>query len=267
MKLKISIQKQKIKSSNLNIIEKELAKLVGFLLTDGGVSKISGRYRIHYTSNSNVLLKEFRRIFEKLYGYKLASEKKFNATILRTWVNKDIAKELLSLTPSYRTLAYNKNNNKYPNARIPEFVVNNNEYTKTFLKYAFTADGSVTFYIGKARYGFRFDRIIRIFCEHPELRNQYYNIIRELGFKPHLYKDNVSLRGLENIQRFHKEIGFIENVKISGNGLWGGFTKSDLLKICLKSFRYRPSELGSTKEEIHSNLLKILASDTGNPSI
>ena len=133
----------------------------------------------------------------------------------------------------------------------------NKECAKAFLKYAFTGDGSVGFYIGKARYGFRFDRSVRIACEHPSLRKEYYLLLKNLGFRPCMHKDCVSLRGIANLEKFENEIGFVEIVKISGNGLWSGFTKSNLLRFCIKSFSYRPSLLGNSKREIHENLVKI----------
>lgn len=261
MKLKISIQKQKLNNLELNIIEKDLAKLIGFLLTDGGVSKVSGKWRIHFTSNSDTLNEEFRNLINKIYGYKLATEKRFGAKTLRTWINKEISNELLSLTPNYRTLAYDKSKNDYPNAIIPKFILNNRQYGKEFLKYAFTSDGSAIFCIGRAKYGFKFDRFVKICCEHPNLREQYYKLLKKLGYKPSIQNDYVCLRGKENLEKFYKEIGFIEDVEISGNGPWNGITKQELLKFCVKSFDFKPSNLGNSKKQIHINLLKNLASE------
>ena len=76
MKFKISIQKQKLEISELKRIENDLAKLIGLLLTDGGICNISGKWRIHFTSNSDTLVNEFKNIVDRIYGYKLFSEKR-----------------------------------------------------------------------------------------------------------------------------------------------------------------------------------------------
>ena len=71
-------------------------------------------------------------------------------------------------------------------------------------------------------------------------------------------KDSVLLRKPENIVKFSKEIGFVEDVKISGNGLWKGITKADLLRFAAKSYNLKPKELGKTKSDIHSNLVNLI---------
>jgi hypothetical protein len=160
------------------------AKLMGLLLTDGGVSKVSGRWRFHFTSNSDILVGEFKNLVKRLYGYSLASEKRFGATSVRAFIRNSLADELHKLTPSYRKLAYDKLNGEYPAVVIPDFINKNKKMAKLFLKYAFTGDGCISFSVGKAKYGFKFDRNIAIYCEHPILRMQYYLLLKELGYAP-----------------------------------------------------------------------------------
>ncbi len=253
-----------------------LARLVGLLLTDGGVSCISGKWRIHFTSNSLELINEFRNIMKQLYGYSLATEKRFGAITVRTWINQRVKNELLSLSPSYRTMAcrhfpvcpklQGKNYKscaicsagEYPPAKIPDFVFENENLARELLRCALTADGTVTFNIGKARYGFRIDRCVKLYCEHPKLRKQYFDLLEKLYFKPIIVKDGVILRKPQNLEKFMKEINFVGNVKITGNGIWNGFNKTDLLKLCIDSYSLKPSQLGKNKIEIYNSLLKLL---------
>jgi hypothetical protein len=62
------------------------------------------------------------------------------------------------------------------------------------------------------------------------------------------------MRRKKNLERFNKEIGFVEGVEISGRGQWSGITKSVLLNFCANSYSLKPSSLGKTKKEIYDNL-------------
>lgn len=116
----------------------------------------------------------------------------------------------------------------------------------------------MTFNIGKARYGFRFDRCVRMFCQHTGLRNQYFELLRNLGYKPTIIEGGVLLRKPENAIKFAQEIGFISDVEISGNGLWKGIIKDALLRFVANSYGLKPKALGKTKSDIHANLVRLI---------
>lgn len=278
----------KIKNFQINNSERQLklAGLVGLLLTDGGVSCVSGKWRVHYTSKSKVLINEFKNLMRDLYQKNVCPEKRFGAITVRCWIDGNIRNELLSLSPTYRTTMCNhfpicpkikgKNykpckeclpKDNYPQAKIPKFISQNKSFAREFLKYAITADGSVVFYIGKAKYGFRFDRYIILCCKHSFLCKQYFRLFRNLGFKPKISKKGIVLRRKINLLKFSKEIGFVKGVEILQNKLWNGFDKSTLLRLSVYSFLLKPSELGDTKDKIYKKLLNILASGTGEVSI
>lgn len=272
-----------MKFKNFN---KKLSKLIGLLLTDGGVLCVSGKWRVHFTSNSKILVDEFRHLMKDLYGLSVATEKRFEATTVRAWINRKVVKELLSLTPSYRTMECNhhpkcpKLNGKkhssciickpkinYPPAKIPDFIFENKNLACNFLKYAISSDGSVHFYTGRARYGFRFDRAVRLCCKHPELRKQYLHLFKKLGFETKVFGNEIIIRKHKNLQKFHKEINFVKGVKIRSKGPWNGFEKSNVLDLCLKSYLVSPSDLGNNENDIRNNLVEIFASGTGSSTI
>lgn len=235
-------------SENIENRETLMARLIGLLLTDGGLSVISKRRRLHFTSNSEELMREFRYLTKKLFNLSTKPRIRNGAFHIDVWISRKTRDELFSYSPTYRKLAYDKVSGNYPEAKIPEFIFNDIKLAREFLKYVFTADGSVIFNIGKARYGFRFDRCVKLYCEHPNLRKQYFQLLKKLGYKPAIWKDSIILRKPENMIKFCNEINFVENVKISGNGLWKGFNKSDLLKFCVESYnKIKPSELGKNQ--------------------
>ena len=231
-----------------------MARLTGLLLTDGGLSQISGKWRIHFTSNSRPFIQEFDNMVVQLFKLKTAKEFRNGAWKAQAWVSRKVKDELISYSPTYRTLI---ENGKETEAKIPDFI-RNSDLAKEFLRYAFTADGTVIFNIGKARYGFRFDRCVKLYCEHNALRKQYYELLRKMDYEAVMLKDAVLIRKQKTLTKFAQEIGFVEGVIISGKGLWKGIPKSQLLRFIINSYGLKPSELGKTKSDIHTNLIKLI---------
>lgn len=233
-----------------------LARMVGMLLTDGGLSLISGKkWRIHFTSSSETFVKEFENLVKQLFNLRTAKDYRNGAWKAQAWVSEKVKNELIAYSPTYRTLS---KEGRETEAKIPEFIASSPELAREFLKYAFTGDGTVAFQIGKARYGYRFDRNVRIFCEHASLRKQYSELLAKLGYRPAMLENGVLLRKPENVKKFSEEIGFVEGVKISGNGLWKGITKSQLLRFAANSYNLKPKDLGKTKYDIHSSLVNLI---------
>jgi len=257
MKLKISLKN----FDEIEILETNekrpilKARLIGLLLTDGGLSQIGTKWRIHFTSNSEILVNEFQEIIENLFNLKMYKEYRKGAWRVQCWVSKRVKEELLSYSSTYRTLSINGRDTE---AKIPEFISNNSTFSKEFLKYAFTGDGTVIFNIGKARYGFRFDRCVKLYSQHSNLRKQYFELLKNLGYNPRMLNDSVLLRGRKDIIKFANEIGFVEDVKISGKGMWTGISKNELVKFTSNSYDLKPKSLGKTKDDIHTNLVNLI---------
>ena len=237
--------------------EKFLARLIGLLLTDGSLSQIKKTkvWRISFSSNSVELAKEFQALILTLFGIRTRVREYNGALEIKHTLNKKFVEELLIYSPTYRTLA---KDGRETEAKIPNFITENEVFAKEFLRYAFTGDGSVILNIGRAKYGFRFDRCVKLYCEHTSLRKQYFDLLTKLGYGPTMLGDAVLLRSPEKLSRFSKEIGFVNDVKISGNGLWKGITKSELLQFAVKSYNLKPKALGKTKDDIHANLVRLI---------
>lgn len=240
-----------------------MARLIGLLLTDGGVCQIAKRWRIHFTSNSEPFVEEFETLIKKLFNLRMVKEYRNSAWKVQAWISRKTRDELLKYSPTYRTLNIDGKETK---AKIPNFIKQDTKLANEFLKYAFTADGSVRLNVGKARYGYRFDRTITIFCKHTTLRKQYFNLLKRLGYKPTMLSDGALLRRRENLIKFTKEIGFVKNVRISGNGPWNGITKANFLRFAANSYNLKPRKIGKNKYDIQSNLKK-LALRSGNRMI
>ena len=237
-----------------------LSRLLGMLLTDGGLALISGKqWRIYFSSNSRQFVGEFSYVVGALFGINLHLTKHNGAIECRAWVRKQIKEELLSLSPSYRKMAFDKNKSVYPECIIPDFIWGDKRLANEFLRYAFTGDGSVVLHVGKTRYGFRLCREVRIACEHPVLRGQYLKMLKSLGYSPRTTKHEVVINGQPDMEKFLDEIGFVDGVSISGQSFWKGITKNDLLGLCLESFNYTPSSLGKSREEIKNRLRSLLS--------
>ena len=142
-----------------------MARLIGLLLTDGSLSQIKKTkvWRISFSSNSSELTKEFSNLIFQLFEIKTKQRTYKGAFEIKHTLKRKFAEELMTYSPSYRTLAYNKQEARYPETIIPNFIVENDTLAKEFLKYAFTGDGTIIFNIGKARYGFRFDRCVKLY--------------------------------------------------------------------------------------------------------
>lgn len=261
MKLKINFINSNFGKAEIEEINENrqvlLARLIGLLLTDGSLSQIKKTkvWRISFSTSSEELAAEFEKLILELFNIRIRKIPYKGAIEIKHTIGRQFAEELLSYSPTYRTLA---NDGKETEAVIPEFVKSNENLAREFLKYAFTGDGTVALQIGKAKYGYRLDRNIRIFCEHTNLRRQYFELLKELGYGPTMLKDGVLLRKPENIKKFSEEIGFVEGVKISGNGLWKGITKSQFLRFVANSYNLKPKELGKTKDDIHKNLVSLI---------
>ena len=119
-------------------------------------------------------------------------------------------------------------------------------------------DGTMIFNIGKALYGFRFDRCVKLYSEHTGLRKEYFDLLVTLGYSPMMLNDSVLLRKPGNIKKFAEEISFVSNVKISGNGLWKGIAKADLLRFAANSYDLKPRQIGNAKYDIHANLVSLI---------
>lgn len=262
----------------------ELAKLMGMVLTDGGISCGGGKFRLHFTTTSPVLEESFRSMATRILKRKITVDRSHGAVKQIVWVH-DIRDMFDELSPSFRTQACDsfpispclkglpihsehivEGDKIFPPTKIPDFVFEDKEKAREFLKLAFSCDGGVTLCVAKSKSGFRLDRKIRLFCEHPTLKRQHAELLKKFDLKPQIISDGIRLSGKVDIKKFSEEIDFLKGVKVVRKGLWRGIEKSKLLELCVQSFDLPEIFRLKTKEEIVS-FLKELASGTERVSI
>lgn len=246
----------------------QLARFFGMLLTDGGISNVSGKWRMHFTNTSGVLNEEFKRLSLELFDRRVSREYRNGAVIQRAWVNSIIG-NFLYYSESFRTQACNSfpicsclrgrkiHKNKYrvggrifSNVRIPRFIFRNKRYAAEFLRYAFSCDGFVNLHIGKAKYGFRLDRRVELACLNPRLKKDYKNLLKLFDIESKICEERLRISRENNVKKFNKYIGFVKGVKVTGYQRWSGVEKSRLLKLAAKTYSMKNIFRMQSQEQI-----------------
>ncbi len=204
------------------------AKLIAYLLSDGGIYKggDNGLY-IFLTSKDKTLINDFKEILV-FYGLKPYVRLSTRAYEIRVG-NKKLAQKLLNKCKTFRTLKYS--NNKYPEIEIPKEILTDKKLAKEFLKVFASCEGYVKF--NKRKWT---TRRITIGCSHPELSNYLIQLIGLLGISTTKRKTEVVISGKENIVKFQNEIGFIKGTKVQ-KGKFTGLDKEYVLHKMLDSYR------------------------------
>jgi intein/homing endonuclease len=228
----------------MEIRKVEEAKIIAFLLTDGGITKTHydrpRSWRLHFTSKDEFLLQEFKENIEALFG-----RQNFWTNNLRIGTqiylnNSEIAEYFLQFSPTYRTKQCNshpicpilKNQRygpcskcspiifaeiPYPPVKIPKI---NRNLINVFLKYYFSVEGTVT------------DRI-QISQRHPTLLEEIQELLQafqiDSSLKYYPVKNNRYewfLRIMKkDLLKYYNHINFLP-VQISNSDI----TKSERLK-------------------------------------
>lgn len=141
---------------------------------------------------------------------------------------------------TFRTLKYllEVNGSYYPPASLPNDLIKNKAVLCQFLKVAFSCDGGINLYIAKSKYKWLI-RNAYLACQHPNLIEQYDYLLKKLGIVGKiLWKDELlRIQGQESLEKFAKEVGFLEGVKITQNSAyWQGFEKQKVLDLAIKSY-------------------------------
>lgn len=240
---------------------RQLVLLSAFLLTDGGISSKGKSWVIYLRNKDSKIIRNFREILAKLTGESGYISKRKDGTDFVRLVNNRLAEELFRLSPSYRTKAcgifpkcqhLNKKMSsclifgtikikgiEYPQARLPQNIFNDKKLAREFLKIYASCDGGVSVVPAKNTKGSNFlIRKIFISVKHPTVSDQLTRLLRVLGYNPSQYKDQIRLVRREDIEKFQKEIGFIENLKISNDSKFlNGFEKNEVLKMVINSYK------------------------------
>jgi len=229
-------------------MDKNLAALIGMLLTDGSLTiRKNKSIMICFDSTSETLHKEFSRSLTELYQLKPKRR-----GIKSVVISKKIGESLLKFTPTYRTKIFP--DGTYPRVEIPKEITNADEKTiQHFLKYVFTCDGSAGLSIQKGKHTkncWYFQKRIQLACKHPKLLTEYSNLLNRLGIhnRISIKQGKLFIESTKGIQKYSQNIKFVNKVKMSGKGnsAWKGLEKNQMLEIYRKLYEISDS-LGSKR--------------------
>lgn len=227
-----------------------LASFIGMLLTDGGISRDKRKkstYRFFFTNKCEGLIHVFRQSAQELFGdINFVTHKCTRAQHTHFTASKHALK-LLSLTKSFRTKACRTHpvcpkfsgadavclectaETGFPPTRIPDFVKTGALDVKSaFFRAAFSCDGTCVF-VKKKEYS---ARRVKLACKHPNLLQEYHDLLMSIGINNRLGKEELVIFGRENLKKFGDTIGFLEESKMS-RGLHVGQYKNTVLKHML----------------------------------
>ena len=234
--------------------KKEWEILIALLLTDGCVS--SGRFVIFH-NKSEVLHKLFREKISELFGRVHFTERTEKNGTKRTQVSsKDIVKKLLQKCELETLRRKRFKNGEFPVVKIPSFIKKLSfQRIRKFLQVVFSADGSISVSVRwhKRNKSWEIRRRVELTCKHPNLRKEFFEILKFIGFSPRSSGDNITLEKKSDIIKFAKEVRFIDGVKIGRDSKnWRGFEKNQILDLAIKTFELRKKDLEKfkTKEEV-----------------
>jgi len=236
-------------------------KLVSLCLSDGGIGYSSETSYIHFTNKSDILLDLFKKEIRKFTSSKIHEQKKPRGITLRIF-DKNLVNELIKISPSFRTkpcnhfpiCPYLKSDKinlrlKHPHVKsngfvwseikIPESLFRNKKDKSEFLKIYISCDGYPSIFPRKDSWS-AVERIVAIICHHPMLKQRLSELLDDLKV-PYTVKENsLEMRSKEAIEKFEKEISFVDNVKMTGNSkYWEGITKNEILRKILKSYEVK----------------------------
>jgi len=236
-------------------------KLVSLCLSDGGIGYSSETSYIHFTNKSRVLLDLFEKEIRKFTASKIHEQKKPRGITLRVF-DKNLIDELIKISPSFRTKPCNhfpscpylkadkinlrlkhphieSNGLIWSEVKIPENLFKNKKDKSEFLRIYASCDGYPSIFPRKDSWS-AVERIVAIVCHHPMLKERLSKLLEDLKV-PHTMKENsLEMRSKEAIEKFEKEIGFVDNVKMTGNSkYWEGIPKNEILRKILKSYEVK----------------------------
>ncbi len=233
-------------------------KLVSLCLSDGGIGFSSETKYIHFTNKSDVLLNMFRNEIKKFTSSKIHEQEKPRGITLRVF-NKSLVSELLKISSSFRTKPCNHfpicpafknkwenehrhikmNGDIWSEIQVPEKLFRNNKDKSEFLRIYISCDGYPSIFPRQKSWS-PVERIVSIVCHNPMLKKRLSELLLDLKI-PHTVKTNsLEMRSKDSILKFKNKIGFVNNVKMTGNSkYWEGITKNEVLNKIIKSYNVK----------------------------
>jgi hypothetical protein len=239
---------------------RDAIKLTPFLLSDGGMSpRGKESWTIYFRNSDLAVIEEFRKTLSYCIKKSGAVQKRRDGTYMVKIHSKELGKELLKFSPSYRTsncerypacpVLYGKRGpckictygkqkgDNYPPSHLPNLIFKNKKTAKYFLRIYTTCDGGVSVTSSKTKYPFLIRKVFIAVANH-NLRNELSVLLKNLGFQPKVYSDQIRLTESSDIEKFSKEIRFIEHSKIGKDSKrLFGHEKNFILERVVRSYK------------------------------
>jgi hypothetical protein len=270
--------------------KRKLSTLIGFILSDGGISCTQGHTEIFFTNTSEKLIEIFNQLSMDLFGIQPKIRRKSGNFLQISIPSQDAASFLLKLTNTGRKKRCGRKpvcpklkgmtngsclicspikigNDLFPLVTLPNFIKNNRQNKIAFLRAIFSCDGGIALFprIGGGK--LRIEREVFLACKHPLLREMVIELLNSLVIqaKNDERKNKVLIRDFKNMKKFKDIIGFIDGVTITKNSkVWKNFEKNKILDLAIKTFEMsKPLTQGlwarfNSKQEIVSFLKSLL---------
>lgn len=228
-----------------------------FLLTDGYLNK-NGKIMLICTDK--ILQNYFLSLFKEKYNLSSTTNSYMYRGKATSIYSKDVASDLLKLSPTYNTYPGDGNTKEYLKNPQPSLSFLGNEKKNLLIeaiRIAMSAEGSV-------KIDFPRDTVypkLEFACSHLQLTLEWQKIFKKIGIKTFLIKSKVTwskiqglgISELKSIKRFIDVGGFIKGVGITGKSkYYKKLTKNDLLKtifILRKNSFYFPSNINDNEHK------------------
>jgi len=205
-------------------MNKDLLKLLCFIVTDGGVYQ--KRNQVYFDTTDEKLLKKFIRIARK-NSVKHIFVSNGHGTKTAYFYSKRLCREIKNLIGEDKTLPLEIL--KFPKKDIREL-----------LQILFSTDGgvSLSFSYGTDKIK-RIHRKITFTSKNRKNLETVNRLLQVFGINGRIQANgDLEIKGKENLERFTNLIGFIKGVKVTGkSSRWQGMEKNQLLLYCLNSYR------------------------------
>lgn len=218
-----------------------LPLLATLLLTDGYLQK---RGVVGYTSIDPVLMNVFID-FARANSRKLPNLLQRDNGMLEAYIfDRELVRELLTLSPSYKKSPSNTSKKEYLDESQPivDFLLKTDIRTRVYsIRLAMSADGGIT---ARKLINGRMIASLIFGCANPTLLDGWKKVFSSLGIEMGVIKAKVKWAGVggliaskkEMLYRFWKLGGFVDGVKITRKSPnFAGVEKNTLLNRFLKA--------------------------------
>lgn len=231
-----------------SVCHEEAKKILAiFLLTDGSVfwEKGKKRFVVCFSSKDislhNLFIQFVFRAFRRKPTFIMNKSKRCLKTGFAIRPKSNVAIELFSLSPTFKTAPKNITSDDFLNGPQPtiSFLNNSDDLIKEIsFRIAMSCDGS----IGIASHGVKPKPSLRLSCTHPNLILEWKQLAEDIGISMNVMRDRrwwSGLGGLEtrkssNILRFKEIGGFLPvDVKVV-RGRFIGLPKNFVLDMAVK---------------------------------